>query len=208
MWVQDAGSQWVVEAVGALPGHDLLDACAAPGTKLLALLARDPGARALALDVDPDRLRLVESGAERLGLDPPVLAAADARRPPTAQRFDLVLADVPCTGTGALRRRVDARWRRRPGDADRFAAFQREVLDGLADRVAPGGVLVYATCSVEREENQNVVEAFVEDDRRFRVESLEDRVPAELRDGPYLFTGPWAGDFDAMFAARLVREGG
>lgn len=207
MWVQDAGSQWVVEAIGSLTSSEMLDACAAPGTKLLALLARSPGASALGLDVDPARLKLVRRAAHRLRIETPWLAAADARRPPSAKRFDLVLADVPCSGTGVLRRRIDARWRRRPGDPGRFAAFQREILEALADRVAPGGMLLYATCSVEREENQDVVEAFVDDDPRFRIESLEDRVPSELRDGPYLFTGPWAGDFDGMFAARLVREG-
>jgi len=206
-WIQDAASQWVVEAAGPVPADGFLDACAAPGTKLVGLLARAPaGSFGLALDPDPVRLTRAREGVRRLDPARALLVVADARHPPLKARFDLVLADVPCSGTGALRRRVDARWRRRPGDPDRFAAFQREILGALADHVAPGGVLVYATCSVEREENRDVVEAFTDARRDFRVESLETRVPAELRDGPYLFTGPWSGDLDGMFAARLIRE--
>lgn len=206
-WIQDAASQWVVEAAGPVPGDGFLDACAAPGTKLVGVLARAPeGSFGLALD--PDRARLVRAreAVRRLHPGRARLVGADARHPPLKARFALVLADVPCSGTGALRRRVDARWRRRPGDPDRFAAFQREILSALADHVVPGGVLVYSTCSVEREENRDVVEAFTDARRDFRVESLETRVPAELRDGPYLFTGPWSGDLDGMFAARLIRE--
>ena len=205
-WVQDAGAQWVIE-IAAEPGTGwLLDACAAPGGKLMGLLERSPGARALALDVDPARLVRVRSAAERLGIGGWHLAAADARRPPTAARFPLVVADVPCSGTGVLRRRVDARWRRTPEDLARFAAVQREILEGLADRVAVGGALVYATCSLEPEENEEVVSAFLVDHPEYRIDPVAGRVPAPLADGPWLVTLPWRDDADGMFAARLVRE--
>jgi 16S rRNA (cytosine967-C5)-methyltransferase len=105
-----------------------------------------------------------------------------------------------------LRRRVDARWRRQPEDVARFAAFQREVLDGLADHVEDGGVLVYATCSIEPEENEDVVKGFLADHPGFRVDPVGERVPAALTDGPWLVTRPWIDDLDGMFAARLVRE--
>jgi 16S rRNA (cytosine967-C5)-methyltransferase len=105
-----------------------------------------------------------------------------------------------------LRRRVDARWRRRPGDIGRFASFQREVLAGLADSVEVGGVLVYATCSLEPEENEDVVNGFLNDHPAFRADPVGDRVPAALADGPWLVTRPWVDDVDGMFAARLVRE--
>jgi 16S rRNA (cytosine967-C5)-methyltransferase len=204
-WVQDAASQWVLEVPGPLPGR-FLDACAAPGTKLCGLLAKSRGVRALAVDVDPARLARIRENCDRLGIVERWVVAADARALPTAQRFPLVLADVPCSGTGVFRRRVDARWRRRPADLKAFAVLQREILDRLAEHVLPGGMLVYATCSLEPEENEEVVTAFLMSRRMFRCEPVDDRIPAAHRDGPYLATRPWTGDLDGMFAARLVRE--
>jgi len=205
-WVQDVGAQWVVEAAGGLPGGIVLDACAAPGGKLFGLLEGSGAARALAIDPDPARLDLARESLARLGLDGAWLAVGDARRPPTDATFPLVLADVPCSGTGVLRRRVDARWRRQPEDLARFAAFQGEVLEGLADRVEEGGALVYATCSIEPEENEDVVNGFLDRHPEYRVDPIGDRVPPGLTDGPWLATRPWADDMDGMFAARLVRE--
>ena len=205
MWVQDVGAQWVAEAAGEPAADSILDACAAPGGKLLGLLERAPGARALAIDADPARLARVRAGLARTGLPGARLSAGDARRPPTAARFGLVLADVPCSGTGVLRRRVDARWRRRPEDLGRFAAFQREVLAGLADTVRVGGALVYATCSIEPEENEDVVNAFLAEHPDFHADPVGERVPSALAEGPWLVTRPWADDLDGMFAARLVR---
>ncbi|CAN5121961.1 16S rRNA (cytosine(967)-C(5))-methyltransferase RsmB [soil metagenome] len=209
-WVQDAAAQWVVQVAGHPCEADVpsrgrfLDACAAPGGKLCGLLAR--GGHALATDSDPARLARVRQNCERLGFAERWIAAADARALPTAERFPLVLADVPCTGTGVLRRRVDARWRRRPGDVAAFAELQREILDRLAEHVLPGGSLVYATCSLEPEENEDVVAAFLASSSAFRRDPVAEQVPAGLRDGPYLATRPWTGDHDGMFAARLVRE--
>ncbi|MGH7551215.1 MAG: 16S rRNA (cytosine(967)-C(5))-methyltransferase RsmB [Gemmatimonadota bacterium] len=205
-WVQDAGAQWV-SALADLPGDGpFLDACSAPGGKLLGLLARDPMTRALALDSEPGRLARVRQNLDRLGLDGAWLVAADARAIPARRSFPLVLVDAPCSGTGVLGRRPDARWRREPGDIGRFAAFQGELLDGVADNVAPDGVLLYATCSLEPEENTGVVEGFLARHPDFRVDPAGDRIPAVHRDGPYLATRPWEADVDGMFAARLVRE--
>jgi 16S rRNA (cytosine967-C5)-methyltransferase len=205
-WVQDVGAQWVVELADAPEAGWMLDACAAPGGKLVGLLERAADARALAIDVDFGRLARVRENVARLGFEGAELAVGDARTPPTRRRFPLVLADVPCSGTGVLRRRVDARWRRRPDDLARFASFQREVLEGLADRVEEGGVLVYATCSLEPEENEDVVKGFRDDHPEFRIDPVGDRVPAALAAGPWLSTRPWVDDMDGMFAARLVRE--
>jgi 16S rRNA (cytosine967-C5)-methyltransferase len=205
-WVQDVGSQWVTDVVEARPEDRVLDACAAPGTKLCGLLAKAPTIRALAVDIDVARLQRIRDNVHRLGLTEPWLVASDARSVPTAAQFSVVLADVPCTGTGVLRRRVDARWRRSPGDVETFAAFQRELLTQLADRVAPGGTLVYATCSLEPEENDRVVTAFLADHQEFRCVPVGGDASARHRDGHYLMTRPWSGDLDGFFAARLVRE--
>ena len=206
LWVQDAGAQWVTAVVEPPAQGWILDAFAAPGGKLAALLSRAPDLRALALDVDPRRLARVAENRRRLGLDGARLAAADAIAPPTGAEFPLVLADVPCSGTGVLRRRVDARWRRRAGDVGRFAAIQRSLVDALARRVAPGGTLLYATCSLEREENQDVVTAFLSSRPDFQLVPVD--APDSVREGPFLQTRPWEADLDGMFAARLVRERG
>jgi 16S rRNA (cytosine967-C5)-methyltransferase len=116
-----------------------------------------------------------------------------------------VVVDAPCSGTGVLGRRPDARWRRAPGDIARFAAFQATLLDSLADRVAPDGVLLYATCSLEPEENAGVVEGFLARHPNFHLDPVGDRIPCRHRDGPYLATRPWEADVDGMFAARIVR---
>lgn len=205
IWAQDAGAQLVVDAAAAPGGARVLDACSAPGSKLAGLVASGAG-EALALDLDLRRLRRVGENVERLGLAAVHLAVADARATPTAGVFDVVLADVPCSGTGVLARRPDARWRRRPGDPDRFAGYQSEILVELAHRVAPGGTLVYATCSLEPEENQAVIETFLDAHPGFAIEPVGDRVPEPAVDGPYLATRPWADDVDGMFAARLKRR--
>ena len=206
-WAQDSGAQWVI-AGAPPPAHaTALDAFSAPGGKLAALLSRPGAGPALAVDRDPARLALVAANAARLGLAAARLVVADARWLPTRAAFDFVLADVPCSGTGVLRRRVDARWRRRPEDVARFAGLQRELLAAVAERVRPGGTLVYATCSLEREENEGVIEPFLAVGE-FRLAPLEESVPPELRSGPYLFTRPWLGDMDGMFAARLIRVAG
>lgn len=202
-WVQDAGAQWVAAAADP-PAGPFLDACAAPGGKLCGLLAR--GGQALALDADPARLALVRENCARLGFGERWIVAADARRLPTARRFALVLADVPCSGTGVLRRRIDARWRIGPEDLTALAALQRAILDHLAEHVLPGGTLLYATCSLEPEENEQVVAGFLQARRSFRCDPVVGRVPEGLTAGPYLATRPWTGDHDGMFAARLVRE--
>ncbi|MBW3660951.1 MAG: 16S rRNA (cytosine(967)-C(5))-methyltransferase RsmB [Gemmatimonadetes bacterium] len=204
-WVQDAGAQLVVD-VADVPHEGLvLDACSAPGAKLAGLATRGASG-VLALDVDHRRLRRVAENVDRLGLAGVRLVAGDARAVPTGAVFALILVDAPCSGTGVLARRPDARWRRRPGDPDRFARYQREILDRLADRVEPGGTLVYATCTLEPEENQDVVGAFLDEHEGFRLDPVGDRIPDAVRQGAFLATRPWEHDLDGMFAVRLRRE--
>lgn len=206
-WVQDVGAQWVGAMVDPAPGVRFLDACAAPGGKLAGLLAASPGARALAMDQDAGRLARVGENLDRLDLDDAWLVAGDAGAPPIRAAFPLVVLDAPCSGTGVLGRRPDARWRREPGDVERFAAVQGRLLDGVADGVAPGGVLLYATCSLEPEENVEAVESFLGRHPDFRIDPAGVRIPDAHRDGPFLATRPWMTDVDGMFAARLLRGG-
>jgi 16S rRNA (cytosine967-C5)-methyltransferase len=150
-YVQDRSSQWVAEAVEAVPGDRVLDACAAPGGKATALAAA--GAGVAATDVRPHRAALVAANAARLGVDVGV-AIADATRPPfPPATFDAVLVDAPCSGLGALRRRPDARWRIEPTDVDDLVGLQRRIVAGCGELVRPGGRLVYSVCTLTAAES-------------------------------------------------------
>jgi 16S rRNA (cytosine967-C5)-methyltransferase len=173
--VQDAAAQLaaplllgVPAVAGVAPLHEgarVLDACAAPGGKTAHLLECRPDLDLLALDSDPRRLERVQDNLRRLGLDGARLAAADAREPARwwdGRPFDAILLDAPCTASGIVRRHPDIRWLRRPGDVDALARTQAALLHALWGLLAPGGRLLYATCSVFKAEGQAQIDAFVQ----------------------------------------------
>jgi len=160
--VQDAGAQQAAELLDAQPGMHVLDACAAPGGKAGHILERTPGAQLTAVDVDSTRLDRVSENLQRLGLAAHLVSAdllADGWW--NGKPFDRILLDVPCSGTGVIRRHPDIKLLRRPGDIEGFARQQRALLARAAGMLAPGGRLLYATCSVLRAENQEVVDSFL-----------------------------------------------
>lgn len=205
--IQDPAASAVVDYAGPDLEGPVLEACAAPGTKTLVLARVARNARPLvAADVSPARLTLAAEGASRAGVDA-LLVAMDARRPAVA-RSRTVLLDAPCTGTGVLRRRPDARWRL---DAARLASLvelQRDLLDACAGLVDAGGLLVYSTCSLEPEENARQVTGFLERHPDFEREEPADPPPwiaaATEADGDLLVT-PWLHGTDGAYAARLRR---
>lgn len=203
--IQDPAASAVVEYVGPSPAGPVLDVCAAPGTKAAGLVAAG-GSPVLALDLSPGRLRRARRGATRTH-GSLLVVAADARHPP-AREAGTLLADVPCTGTGVLRRRVDARWRLTEARLAELVDLQREILDAGADTVREGGLLVYATCSLEPEENEAQVDAFLERHPEFvREPSPEVRIPATcLTPRGDLFVCPWLTGTDGSYAARLRRR--
>jgi len=159
--VQDLGAQGAAALLDVAPGQRVLDACAAPGGKASHLLERAE-LDLLALDHSEPRTRRIAENFERLGLRGRI-AVGDAARPDDwwdGTAFDRILADVPCSASGVVRRHPDAKWLRRPQDIAGFAAQQRSILDALWRVLAPGGKLLYATCSVFRAENQDQVTAF------------------------------------------------
>lgn len=211
--VQDEGSQLVALALAAAPveGPDRrwLDACAGPGGKaaLLGALAAERGAVLLASEKQPHRAGLV---AKALAGNPGPyqVVAADGTRPPWRPgSFDRVLVDVPCTGLGALRRRPEARWRRRPEDLDGFAPLQRGLLRTALESVRVGGVVGYATCSPHLAETRAVVADLL---KQFPDAELIDARPLlpdvpDLGDGPDIQLWPHLHGTDAMYLALLRR---
>ncbi len=169
--VQDAGAQWAAILLDPQAGERVLDACAAPGGKTAHLLER-ADIELLALDIDPRRADRVRANLDRLGLrvsepgrrHPRVdIRVADCRDLATwwdGRPFDRILADVPCSASGVVRRHPDIKWLRRREDVAAFAAQQRDILDVLWQTLSPGGTMLYATCSVFDEENRLQIEHF------------------------------------------------
>jgi 16S rRNA (cytosine967-C5)-methyltransferase len=210
--VQDEGSQlvtWALAKASAPPGW-WLDLCAGPGGKsaLLTGLARPDGSRVLASDIVPHRARLVAAAvreyAER-GLGPTVVVADSLQPAWRTGSFTRVLADVPCSGLGALRRRPESRWRRGPTDVEQLHGLQLGLLASAIDSAAQGGVVGYVTCSPHRRETTDVLDetlAVRTDVEVISAAGLLPEVPdADL--GPYLQLWPHRHGTDAMFAAYL-----
>jgi 16S rRNA (cytosine967-C5)-methyltransferase len=212
--VQDEASQLVGELAAALAGPRMLDACAAPGGKTVALAAAASGSGALIVAADrrPRRLRLLKQNLVRAGLVPTVVQIDLRQALPFPPIFDLVLVDAPCSGLGTVRREPDIKWRRSEAELPELALAQGVMLDVASRVVAPGGRLVYATCSSEPEENDAVVDAFLARQPAFSAvrPSEEDLHPglAEVLDAAgRLRTLPHVHQLEAFFAAAMRRTG-
>ena len=191
-YIQDPSTLFAPILLGAQPGETILDVCAAPGgkTTFLAQLMNNQG-RILAQDVSGDRLKLLRDNCERLGVIcvEPVLSSAFSLQ---SSAFDRILVDAPCSNTGVMRRRVDLRWRVQPEEMLRLQQTQLALLERAASKLKPGGVLVYSTCSLEPEENQEVVNRFLYQHTGFKLESERELLP-------------FVNNLDGAFVARLER---
>ena len=189
--VQDLGAQFAATALDAQPGMRVLDACSAPGGKAAHLLEL-ADIELLAIDHDTARLDKVSSNLKRLGLAATV-TAGDAANPAAwwdGKPFDRILADVPCTASGIVRRHPDIKWLRREADIAGFTAQQAAILQGLWSTLAKGGKLLYATCSVFKQENQQQIEAFLAstpDAQELPPPGLQEQqlIPCDQHDGFY-----------------------
>ncbi len=211
--VQDEASQLVVALLDPQPGESILDACAAPGGKACAIGERiGASGHVVATDHNSRRLGLVRRQVRRLRLAAVHCVDRDATQPLTdlvaAPGFDRVLVDAPCSGIGTLRRNPDARWRVRPADATRLAETQGQILRNAASALRPGGTLVYSTCTLFREENEDVIAAFLAATPDFAPAGTS-CLPTELHSlvsaDSTLRCLPHRHDMDGFFAAKLVR---
>ena len=199
--VQDAGAQWAARLLDAQPGERILDACAAPGGKTGHILERaasnSSAVDLTALDVDATRLLRVQENLDRLQLAA-TLIEGDAAKPDSwwdGRLFDRILADVPCSASGVVRRNPDIKWLRRPEDIAQFAAQQAVMLEALWRLLAPGGTLLYATCSIFNEENDGQVRAFL---TRHPDDAKRCTLPEPLSDGSLLPDAEHDGFFYAL----------
>ncbi|HXZ43139.1 MAG TPA: transcription antitermination factor NusB [Terriglobales bacterium] len=209
--IQDEGSQLVALLVGA--GSHILDCCAAPGGKTKVLAERNPFATVIAAELHAHRARLLRTLITAQNVR---VIVADARALPTTAAFDRVLADVPCSGTGTLARNPEIKWRLEPEDLPDLHDRQLAILRSAMQQVAPGGRLVYSTCSLEKEENEQVIEKALSADAAFRLVDCLERLQQlradgelawedlnSLTRGPYLRTIPGLHPCDGFFAAIL-----
>ena len=171
-WVQDAAARLAVTALDPRPGETVLDCCAAPGGKsFAAAISMQNEGDLISCDIHPHKTRLIENGAARLGITTLAALQKDASVPETEwrERFDRIIADVPCSGLGVIRKKPDIRYKDL-APLEGLPAVQRRVLEAQATHLKPGGTLVYSTCTILRRENESVVEAFLADHPEFSVE--------------------------------------
>ncbi|HEX8355522.1 MAG TPA: 16S rRNA (cytosine(967)-C(5))-methyltransferase RsmB [Pyrinomonadaceae bacterium] len=209
VYMQDEASQLVSQVLGARPGERVLDACAAPGSKTTHLAALAAGrARVVAGDLYEHRLRVVGDACGRLGARGVSLVAlnAEGALPFADGAFDRVLVDAPCTGTGTLRHNPEIRWRLSPESFKGLPSVQARIISEAARVLRRGGRLVYSTCSVEGEENEEVVAAFLRANTDFRrAEASPAPAPLLAPDGAAR-TWPHRDDVDGFFVAALERQ--
>jgi len=209
--IQDEASQLIPQLLGSATGWHVWDACAAPGGKS-AILGEMCGGSGWVVSSDLNwrrarRLSSTLSFARRSGS---MVLVADARRsPPFRTCFDAVLADVPCSGLGTLRRNPEIKWRVRPKQLARFQDEQLAILRAVSESVRIGGLLLYSTCSTEPEENEQVVESFLSSHRQFRIQKpqfppgIEAWLDGEGLLRTFVEVRPW----DGFFAALMARSG-
>lgn len=209
IYMQDEASQLVAHVLGAAPGERVLDTCAAPGSKTTHVAALAEGrAHVVAGDLHPQRLRVVGETCARLGVVGVSLVVLNAAvaLPFAAETFDHVLVDAPCTGTGTLRHNPEIRWRLSRESFRELPAIQGRILSEAARCLRRGGRLVYSTCSVEREENEDVVNAFLHSHTDFtQTQATPAPAPLLLPNGAAR-TWPQRDDVDGFFVAALEKQ--
>ena len=206
VWVQDAAARAAVSAAGPRPGMFVLDVCAAPGGKSFAAASEMMNRGAiLACDLAEKKLFRIREGAGRLGITILRTEARDATLEwkDTSGKADLVIADVPCSGFGTLRKNPDVRYKQRE-DVMHLPEVQSRILEKASEAVKPGGVLLYSTCTVRSDENENIVEDFLRMHEEFHLEPYS--VPGVDAPRGFLTFWPHVHGTDGFFAAKLRRN--
>lgn len=209
--VQDESSMLVALAAEPAPGQRVLDVCSAPGGKTthMAQLMKNKGT-IYACDIHKHRLDLIAENCKRLGISNVELVQQDGTKLTKRwqEPFDVVLCDVPCSGLGVLGRRADARWAKESEDIAGLCKIQKKILEEAAQLVVPGGTLIYSTCTIAPEENQEMVESFIREHPEYELdETLTDCwLDVDKEETGYVQFLPFVDDMDGFFIARMVRR--
>lgn len=211
--MQDAGSMLPVLLLSPMEGETILDCCSAPGTKTsqIAELINNNG-RVVAGDISPRRLELIKDNLDRLKIHCVETIVMDAREMEQLNlNFDRILIDAPCSGTGVLSKRADSRWKKSYDDITELCAVQKQILNSAASVLKEGGVLVYSTCSIEPEENEQQVDAFLIDNPSFDKSPPDVSIRYEETFGcvdGYFRVLPHIHNMEGYFMARLIKKSG
>ena len=206
-YIQDAAARLAVTAAEIAPGSRVLDCCAAPGGKsFAAALDMKNQGEVISCDIHPHKIKLIEAGRNRLGLSiiTPLLQSAAELRDEWVDGFDTVITDVPCSGLGIIRKKPDIRYKD-PEPLKGLPKVQRAILNNCSQYVRPGGVLLYATCTLLRRENEEVVESFLKSHPQFALEPF--RLPHFGCQSGWITFWPHIHGTDGFFVAKLRRKG-
>jgi 16S rRNA (cytosine967-C5)-methyltransferase len=210
--VQDAAAQLAAQLLDVHAGMRVLDACAAPGGKTSHILERSPElAELVAVEIDPARVPRIEQNLQRLGLSAQIIIG-DAGQPDNwwdGRQFERILLDAPCSATGVIRRHPDIKLLRRAADLDELTAIQASLLDAVWPLLAPGGMLLYATCSVLRRENEHQIGRFLQRHPDAQEAELQRSWGRKVSHGRQIFPGAAGGDMDmdGFYYASLIKRG-
>lgn len=207
-YVQDAAARLAVEAAGLEPDMRVLDCCAAPGGKsFAAAIAMQNHGSITSCDIHPHKLQLIERGAARLGISILQTRLQDASKPVPEweSAMDAVLADVPCSGLGVIRKKPDIRYKSL-AQTEHLPEIQLAILRQQAHYVKPGGVLLYSTCTILKRENENVVQAFLQDEPQFFAETVHFPQNSGIPDGAMTTLLPCTHGTDGFFICKLRRK--
>lgn len=210
LYAQDPAAKLAVLAAGLTPGQKVLDVCAAPGGKsFAAAMAMEDRGEIRSCDIHAHKKGLIEAGAQRLGLTCITAQVADAKKPRKgwAGAFDTVIADVPCSGLGVIRKKPEIRYKKQE-ELTELPKIQGDILDNVAAYVRPGGVLLYSTCTLREEENEAVVSAFLAAHPDFCPEGFTLPGPIGEVAGGQCTLWPHRTETDGFFIAKLRRKGG
>lgn len=188
-------------------GEKILDACCAPGGKLTHIAElSNCEAEIIGLDKYEAKQKLIYQNIKRLGLKNITLVVGNAAEFTYTEKFDKIIADVPCSGLGVLNKRVDMRWKRQSEGIEKITKVQSEILENLANNLKKNGILVYCTCSIDSRENEEIIYKFLRNHPEFKIEPAVGKVPREfLTDEGFVRTFQYQSNFDGSFAAKLVK---
>lgn len=206
-YVQDSGARLAALAAGPKAGQRVLDCCAAPGGKsFAAAVMMENRGEVCSCDIHPHKIRLLEAGRDRLGLDivRPELQDGTKFREAWREHFDVVIADVPCSGLGIIRKKPDIRYKDKAA-LERLPEVQQAILDNCSGYVRPGGTLLYSTCTLLERENEGAAERFLRDHPEFVLEEFD--LPGAGHCGGMLTLWPHRNGTDGFFMAKLRRKG-